>query len=64
MTETKYKSGDTFLTECGNGRTTYKPEWSPSKPWSVYVRGTATNSFPTLEYVRYYFKARHNMRLL
>ena len=24
----------------GNGRSTYDPTWSPSKPWSVVIRGT------------------------
>jgi hypothetical protein len=29
-------------------RFTYDPEWSKSKPWCVFYRGTATNQFPTL----------------
>lgn len=32
-----------------NCRATYHPEWSPSKPWSVYIDGAAVNNFATLE---------------
>ena len=29
-------------------RFTYRPDWSPSKPWCCVWRGTATNCFATL----------------
>lgn len=38
----------------GSGRATHDAAWSASKPWQVFVRGTATNSFATLgEVYRY-----------
>jgi hypothetical protein len=41
--------GETYRTKDGQGRSTYDPVWSASKPWSVVVRGTVVGYRPTLE---------------
>ena len=39
---------DTVRSECGQARTTYFAEWSPSQPWVTFQHGTAGRHFPTL----------------
>lgn len=52
----EYKEGDTFRTDCGYGRITYHPKWSPSKPWASYSHGTAGLHFASPELAIPYFK--------
>lgn len=43
------KEWDTVRSDCGKARLTYHKEWSGSKPWASFQRGTAGQHFETLE---------------
>ena len=54
------KNGDTYRTKCGQGRVTYDDKFYRSKPWGVYLRGTAVIAFETLDQARNWF---HNKKM-
>jgi hypothetical protein len=51
-----YEIGFTYRTKCGDGRATYRPDWSASAPWVVYVRGSAKRHAQSLEDAKRYLR--------
>lgn len=41
--------GTTYRTECGQGRATYRPDWSVDQPFATYRQGVAGRHFATLD---------------
>jgi hypothetical protein len=60
---TKPLVGSTYRTECGNGRVTYRPDWSASYPWVTYVNGVAGQHYKDLAGAVTHFALR-NMTLI
>lgn len=54
---------ETFRTECKRGRATFRPDWSETSPWVIYMQGTAGLHFKRLEQAADYFSAKHGMTL-
>lgn len=57
---------ETVGSDCGRARATYRPDWSTTRPWVTYQRGTAGQHFATeraalahLEARGYRFKRPH-----
>lgn len=43
-----YTTGQTFRSECGRHRVTYRPDFSASLPWASYIDGTAGQHYYSL----------------
>lgn len=52
------KEHDTYRTECGRGRTTYRAEWDEKQPWTTYIDGTAGRHFADLTQAAQHFASR------
>ena len=48
------KPGDSIRFEDGNSRIKYDPEWSKSKPYFTYYKGTAGLAFASLRQAMIY----------
>jgi hypothetical protein len=46
-----------------SGRVTYDPAWSPSKPYCIFVGGTARINVPTLPHASQWLWERDRLRL-
>lgn len=55
--------GQTFRTLGGSARITFRPDWSPSRPWCVYVNGTALRHEVSVMTAAHYLAARHGAAL-
>jgi hypothetical protein len=43
-----WKQGDIY--SAGTSRIVFKPDWSPSKPFATYIRGSAEQCFSSFKY--------------
>lgn len=60
---TEHTPGQTWRTKDGDARVTYKPEWSSSQPYCVYVRGTARVNKHSLAAAANWLREREGLTL-
>lgn len=60
---TQFNKWDTYITQCGAGRISYHPDWSPSMPWASYWGGTAGRHFSSVAAASEYFRTRFGATL-